>query len=125
MAQALAFRRYSVFMPIAMATMAAGCLLGGNLASAAPIGPTELSSPAPLVEPAQVFKRGRPPIYPYYYRPGPPGGWDLYLGFVPYAKGDYENQAIQRQFYPQDSWPHNLTYDPYALAPPPPRKRRR
>jgi hypothetical protein len=121
MAQALAFRSTVALAVSAIVMMVLSC---GEPASATPLGPADLSSPAPLVEPAQIYKRGRTPIYPYYFRPGPPGGWDFYFGFVPYAKGDIENQAVQRQFYPQDSWPHNLTYDPYAGGPPPPPRRR-
>ena len=61
------------------------------------------------IEQAKIFQRGRPPIYPYYYRKAPPGGWDVYLGFVPYAKGDYATQAIQRSQYPQDiEWPESM-----------------
>ncbi len=56
-----------------------------------------------------IFKRGRPPIYPYYYSPGPPGGTDFYFGFVPYQKGDYETQALQRQF-PQTNYPPSMRY---------------
>ena len=70
-------------------------------ASAAPLTAPGLDSPAPIVEQAQIFKRGRPPIYPYVYTPPRrPGGWSIYFGFVPYAKGDYEVQALQR-LYPQ------------------------
>ena len=49
--------------------------------------------------------------------PGGPGprGWSSYFGFVPYTKGEIENQAIQRNFYPMDSWPH----DPNAPVPQP------
>jgi len=62
------------------------------------------------VEPAQVFRRGRPPIYPYYYAPPRrPGGWSFYFGPVPYAKGDYETQALQR-VYPQLNYPPSMRY---------------
>jgi hypothetical protein len=62
-----------------------------------------------VVEPARIYRRGRTPIYPYYYNPGRPGGYSFYFGFVPYAPGDIENQAIQRQFYPQNTeWPPGL-----------------
>jgi hypothetical protein len=64
---------------------------------------------ASVVEPARIYRRGRTPIYPYYYNPGRPGGYSFYFGFVPYAPGDIENQAIQRQFYPQNTeWPPGL-----------------
>ena len=56
-----------------------------------------------------IFRRGRPPIYPYYYSPGRPGGYSFYFGFVPYAKGDYETQALQRQF-PQMNYPPSMRY---------------
>ena len=56
-----------------------------------------------------IFKRGRPPIYPYYYSPGRPGGYSFYFGFVPYAKGDYETQALQRQF-PEMNYPPSMRY---------------
>jgi hypothetical protein len=68
---------------------------------------------ASQVEPARIYKRGRTPIYPYWYNPPGPRGWSSYFGFVPYSKGEIENQAIDRQFYPQDTWPHS------DLAPPP------
>ena len=62
-----------------------------------------------IVEPARVYRRGRTPIYPYYYNPGRPGGYSFYFGFVPYAPGDIENQALQRQLYPQNTeWPPGL-----------------
>jgi hypothetical protein len=78
-------------------------------ASAAPLSAPLVGSHPSMVEPAQIFKRGRPPIYPYYYNPGRPGGWSFYFGFVPYAKGDYEVQALQR-FYPQTNWPPSMRY---------------
>ncbi len=64
-------------------------------------------SPESLTQQAQIFKRGRTPIYPYVTTGPGPRGWSGYFGFVPYSKGDIENQAIQRQLYPQDSWPHD------------------
>jgi hypothetical protein len=82
--------------------------LSMSLASAAPLTAPRLDSPAPIVEPAQIFKRGRPPIYPYVYSPPRrPGGWSTYFGFVPYAKGDFEVQALQR-VYPQTNWPPSM-----------------
>ena len=77
-------------------------------ASAAPLTALRFDSPAPIVEPAQIFKRGRPPIYPYVYSPPRrPGGWSTYFGFVPYAKGDFETQALQR-LYPQLNYPPSM-----------------
>lgn len=62
-----------------------------------------------MVEVARIYRRGRTPIYPYYYNPGRPGGYSFYFGFVPYAPGDIENQALQRQFYPHSTeWPPGL-----------------
>ena len=67
------------------------------------------SSRLTIAEPARIYRRGRTPIYPYYYNPGRPGGYSFYFGFVPYAPGNIENQALQRQFYPQDTeWPPGL-----------------
>ena len=90
---------------------AAAIALGLSIApaSAALIAPG-LAAPHTLVEPAQVFRRGRPPIYPYYYAPPRrPGGWSFYFGPVPYAKGDYETQALQR-VYPQLNYPPSMRY---------------
>ena len=84
--------------------------LGIAPASAAPLAAPGLAAPHALVEPAQVFRRGRPPIYPYYYAPPRrPGGWSFYFGPVPYAKGDYETQALQR-VYPQLNYPPSMRY---------------
>jgi len=83
--------------------------LGSAPASAAPLAASKLAGPTPMVEPAQIFRRGRPPIYPYYYSPGRPGGYSFYFGFVPYQKGDYETQALQRQF-PQMNYPPSMRY---------------
>ena len=62
-----------------------------------------------IVEPARIYRRGRTPIYPYYYNPGRPGGYSFYFGFVPYEKGDYETQAIQRMF-PEANYPPSMRY---------------
>jgi len=84
--------------------------LGSAPASATPLAVTGLAAPHALVEPAQIFRRGRPPIYPYYYAPARrPGGWSFYFGPVPYAKGDYETQALQR-VYPQLNYPPSMRY---------------
>ena len=74
---------------------------------------------APLVTDARIYKRGRTPIYPYGTTGPGKRGWSGYFGFVPYTKGQVENQAIQRQFYPQDQWPHDPNApipDPYGLG---------
>lgn len=82
-------------------------------ASAAPMIAAALDSQASPVQPAgQIYRRGRTPIYPYSYKRRP-RGWSTYFGFVPYSKGDIENQALKRAFYPQDTWPHsNTAYPP-------------
>ncbi|MEZ5827284.1 MAG: hypothetical protein R3D30_00335 [Hyphomicrobiales bacterium] len=69
---------------------------------------------SPLVTEAKIFERGRTPIYPHVATGPGPRGWTGYFGFVPYTKGEIENEAIQRHFNPQDTWP----LDPNA---PPPR----
>ena len=75
-------------------------------ARAAPAFASGLASQTSQVTQIRIYRRGRPPIYPYYYNPGRPGGYSYYFGFVPYAKGNIENQAIQRGQYPQDiEWP--------------------
>jgi hypothetical protein len=86
--------------------LAAACLLVFEPAHSAPLVPG-MNYPASPVLPAKIFKRGRPPIYPYYYSPGRPGGYSFYFGFVPYRKGDYETQALQRA-YPQTNWPPSM-----------------
>jgi hypothetical protein len=72
-----------------------------------------LGGPASPIVQARVYRRGRTPIYPYYYNPGRPGGYSFYFGFVPYAPGDVENQALKRGFYPQSiEWPPGLYRGP-------------
>ncbi len=80
------------------------CILAGAIA-------LSLVVPGSLgpVSAEPIFKRSRPPIYPYYYSPGRPGGTDFYFGFVPYQKGDYETQALQRQF-PEANYPPSMRY---------------
>ena len=82
---------------------------GTGKARAAPGFASGVGSHASIVEPVRIYRRGRTPIYPYFYNPGRPGGYSFYFGFVPYAKGDIENQALQRNQYPQDiEWPPGL-----------------
>ena len=82
---------------------------GSGPSRAAPIATAAPKSHASVVEGVRIYRRGRTPIYPYYYNPGRPGGYSFYFGFVPYAPGDIENQALQRQFYPQNTeWPPGL-----------------
>lgn len=65
--------------------------------------------------PAKIYRRGRTPVYPYVTTGPGRRGWTGYFGFVPYTKGQVENEAIQRNFYPQNQWPH----DPNAPLPQP------
>ena len=73
-------------------------------ASAAPIVASALGGQASLVEPVRYFRRHHPPVYPYYYSPGRPGGYSFYVGFMPYARGTYEIQALQRE-HPEANYP--------------------
>lgn len=88
---------------------------GGETARAAPGFVSGLASGASAVTQVRIYRRGRTPIYPYYYNPGRPGGYSFFFGFVPYAKGDVENQAILRGQYPQ-----NIEWPPVGAAPPRP-----
>ena len=92
--------------PISCILLAAALLLAFEPADAAPLMPG-LSHAASPVQAAKIYKRGRPPIYPYYYSPGRPGGYSFYFGFVPYRKGDYETQALQRAF-PEANYPPSM-----------------
>lgn len=106
------------FPPLAkMALVLAGTAMGLGLflytgteeALAAPPFASGLGGTASDITQVRVYRRGRPPIYPYYYNPGRPGGYSFYFGFVPYAKGDYGTQALQRSLYPQDiQWPPGM-----------------
>jgi hypothetical protein len=89
---------------------------GSAPAAGAPLPPSGLAAQvSPLTE-IKIYRRGRPPIYPYYYNPGRPGGYSFYFGFVPYAKGDYGTQALERSLYPQDiEWPRSMA--PYGPRP--------
>ena len=97
-----------------LAAVSAGLALGLGLfsaapANAAPLGVAKMTGPASIAQPAKIFRRGRPPVYPYYYNPGQPGGRSFYFGFVPYEKGNYEVQALQRK-YPESNWPPSMRY---------------
>jgi hypothetical protein len=86
------------------------CVANGPERARAAPGFVSLSGAhATAAQPARIFKRGRPPIYPYYYSPGRPGGYSFYFGFVPYEKGDYEIQALQRK-YPEANYPPSMRY---------------
>ena len=85
------------------------CLAGGSKTADAAPGFVSGVAAASQVTPARIYRRGRTPIYPYYYNPGRPGGYSFYFGFVPYSKGQVENQAIQRSLYPQNiEWPPDV-----------------
>jgi hypothetical protein len=72
-----------------------------------------------------IYKKGRPPIYPYYYKPPGPRGWEFYMGFVPYKKGDYATQALQRSQYPDTmAWPPGMDVWPEPDTPPLKKRRR-
>jgi len=86
-----------------------GLAAGRAPAQAAPGFVSGVTSPDSQVIDARIYRRGRTPIYPYYYNPGRPGGYSFYFGFVPYSKGQVENQAIQRSLYPQNTeWPPDV-----------------
>ena len=109
--------RHRCFRLKKMALVLAGTAIGLGLplsmrsepARAAPLLTQALPSQASEVTQVRIYRRGRPPIYPYYYNPGRPGGYSFYFGFVPYAKGDYGTQALQRGQYPQNiEWPPSM-----------------
>jgi hypothetical protein len=86
-----------------------GLAAGSETARAAPGIIPSIASPDSQIIDARIYRRGRTPIYPYYYNPGRPGGYNFYFGFVPYSKGQVENQAIQRSLYPQNiEWPPDV-----------------
>jgi len=96
-------------MALVLAGSAASVLPLGEPAQALPLLAAGPESHASIAEPARIYRRGRTPIYPYYYNPGRRGGYSFYFGFVPYAPGNIENQALQRGFYPQNTeWPPGL-----------------
>jgi hypothetical protein len=99
-----------------MAAAALGiALLAWSLpAAAAPVMAPGLAGAGAPVEQVRYYRGQRrgPPVYPYYYSPGRPGGWSAYFGFVPYARGNYEIQALQRR-YPETNWPPGMRYYPY------------
>jgi hypothetical protein len=97
-------------------TLAVAALLGaGEAAQAAPGFVSGLGNQAAPVIEARIYRRGRTPIYPYYYNPGAPGGYSFFFGVVPDALGDIESQALQRGQYPQ-----NIEWPPAGAAPPRP-----
>ena len=50
-----------------------GLVAGSEIASAAPGFIAGVAAPASQITPARIYRRGRTPIYPYYYNPGRPG----------------------------------------------------
>ncbi len=99
----------SVLAGTAAAVLSLCLCTGSETARAAPGFASGVATPASQVKQVRIYRRGRPPIYPYYYNPGRPGGYSFYFGFVPYAPGNIENQAIQRGQYPQNiEWPPGL-----------------
>jgi len=71
-----------------------------------------------------IYQKGRAPIYPYVYRGPGPRGWEFYGGFVPYKKGDFGTQALERSLYPDTmAWPPGM--DVWPQQPEPPRRKRR
>lgn len=105
-----------VLAATAAIVLSLGLFVGSDKARAAPAFAAGVGSHASILEPVRIYRRGRTPIYPYYYNPGRPGGYSFYFGFVPYAKGDYGTQALQRSLYPQDiQWPPGMY--PYGPRP--------
>jgi hypothetical protein len=91
------------------AALVLGFAASSETARAMPLVRAGPDAHASIAAPARIYRRGRTPIYPYYYNPGRPGGYSFYFGFVPYAPGNIENQALQRGFYPQNTeWPPGL-----------------
>lgn len=73
-----------------------------------------------------IYQKGRSPIYPYVYRGPGPRGWEFYGGFVPYKKGDYGTQALERSLYPDTmAWPPSLDVWPQPDPQPPLKRKRR
>jgi hypothetical protein len=111
-------QRFALYRKIALVLAGIAAALGllaagGSPAQAAPPLAQALGSQPSQLTQVKIYRRGRPPIYPYYYNPGRPGGYSFYFGFVPYAKGDYGTQALQRSLYPQDiEWPREMA--PYG-----------
>jgi hypothetical protein len=110
-------QRFGAFRILALGLAGAtAALLAAGEATAAPLSVLELGAQPSQVTQVKIYRRGRSPIYPYYYNPGRPGGYSFYFGFVPYAKGDYGTQALNRSLYPQDiEWPPSMyRYGPRA-----------
>ena len=67
------------------AALVLGLAAASETARAMPLASAGPQAHTSIVEPARIYRRGRTPIYPYYYNPGRPGGYSFYFGFVPYA----------------------------------------
>jgi hypothetical protein len=107
MPQILPRAKRSAFALAGSAALVLGLATASETARAMPL--VTAGTHSSIIEPARIYRRGRTPIYPYYYNPGRPGGYSFYFGFVPYAPGNVENQALQRGFYPQNTeWPPGL-----------------
>ena len=110
-------QRFGAFGSLALVLAGVSALSAGSeSASAAPLAVPALKAQASPLTEVKIYRRGRSPIYPYYYNPGRPGGYSFYFGFVPYAKGDYGTQALNRSLYPQNiEWPPSMA--PYGPRP--------
>jgi hypothetical protein len=110
-------QRFGAFGRLALVlTGVAAFAAWSNPARAASLAVPTLEARDSLLTEVKIYRRGRPPIYPYYYNPGRPGGYSFYFGFVPYAKGDYGTQALNRSLYPQNiEWPPSMA--PYGPRP--------
>ena len=83
-------KRMALFLAGTAGLVLGFCLSAGSgMAHAVPLLSAGPGGHASLVEPVRIYS--------------------FYFGFVPYAPGDIENQALKRQFYPQDiEWPPGL-----------------
>jgi hypothetical protein len=108
------FFRFGIWSLILAGTaLGSGLVLSPSKARAAQLPALALPSEASEVTQIRIYRRGRTPIYPYYYNPGRPGGYSFYFGFVPYTKGNVENEAIQRWQQPQNiEWPPRVNGGP-------------
>jgi hypothetical protein len=129
----LLFKEKSIATLSLAAFVASGLLLAGApQVHAAPVTISSLEPRAPALELVRdyrrwrppIYQKGRTPIYPYVYRGPGPRGWEFYGGFVPYKKGDFGTQALERSLYPDTmAWPPGM--DVWPQEPEPPRRKRR
>ena len=66
-----------------------------------------LSHSASPVQPAKILNADAHRFIPIIILPDAAGGYSFYFGFVPYRKGDYEIQALQRAF-PEANYPPSM-----------------